>query len=159
MAQEPTFFSLWIGNNDVLSYATSGGIGVNQLGNFNPATYGGNDITDPTVFANTYSGIVDAMTANGAKGVVANIPYVNSVSFFTTVPTNPITALSLPASNSLQLNQLFGAINQITTALGQPNRFVTLLSDDANVATVEPNNPLLMVDQNLPNVIYYIFYL
>jgi lysophospholipase L1-like esterase len=152
VAQEPTFFSLWIGNNDVLSYATSGGIGVNQLGNFNPATYGGNDITDPTVFANTYSGIVDAMTANGAKGVVANIPYVNSVPFFTTVPTNPITALSLPASNSSQLNQLFGAINQITTASGQPSRFVTLLSDDANVATVEPNNPLLMVDQDLPNL-------
>src|SRR5690606_36015184 len=32
VAQNPTFFSLWIGNNDVLSYATSGGIGVNQTG-------------------------------------------------------------------------------------------------------------------------------
>ncbi|MBK8600061.1 MAG: G-D-S-L family lipolytic protein [Flavobacterium sp.] len=152
VAQNPTFFSLWIGNNDVLSYATSGGIGTNQTGNFDPATYGGNDITDPTVFANTYSGIVDAMTAGGAKGVVANLPYVNAVPFFTTVPTNPITALSLPASSSAQLNQLFGAINQITTAIGQPNRFVTLLSDDANIATVEPNNPLLIVDQALPNL-------
>lgn len=27
LAQDPTFFTLWIGNNDVLSYATSGGVG------------------------------------------------------------------------------------------------------------------------------------
>jgi len=35
--QNPTFFTLSeIGGNDVLSYATSGGIGVDQTGNFNP---------------------------------------------------------------------------------------------------------------------------
>ena len=28
VAQKPTFFSLWIGNNDVLSYATSAGVGA-----------------------------------------------------------------------------------------------------------------------------------
>src|SRR5690606_25792096 len=50
ISQQPTFFSLWIGNNDVLAYATSGGIGVNQAGNYDPSTYGGNDITDPAVF-------------------------------------------------------------------------------------------------------------
>jgi hypothetical protein len=152
VAQSPTFFSLWIGNNDVLSYATSGGIGTNQLGNLNPATYGSNDITDPNVFASAYTGLTDALTANGAKGVVANIPYVNSVPFFTTVPTNPIPATSIPAASSAQLNQLFGAVNQITTALGQPNRFVSLVSDDGNPATIEANNPLLIVDQSLPNL-------
>lgn len=152
VAQNPTFFSLWIGNNDVLSYATSGGTGTNQLGNLNPATYGGNDITDPTVFATVYSNLVNALTANGAKGVVANIPYVNSVPFFTTVPTNPIAANLIPAASSTQLNQLFGAINQITTATGQPNRFVTLVSDDGNPATVEPNNPLLIIDESLPSL-------
>ena len=47
MSMNPTFFTNWIGNNDVLAYATSGGVGVDQLGNLNPATYGSNDITDP----------------------------------------------------------------------------------------------------------------
>lgn len=152
VAQNATFFSLWIGNNDVLSYATSGGIGANQTGNLNPATYGSNDITDPNVFANAYTGLTDAMTANGAKGVVANIPYVNTVPFFTTVPTNPIPATSIPAASSAQLNTLFGAINQITTALGQPNRFNMLVSDDNDPSTVEPNNSLLIVDESLPNL-------
>ena len=152
VAQNPTFFSLWIGNNDVLSYATSGGIGTNQLGNLDPTTYGSNDITDPNVFATVYTNLTNALTANGAKGVVANLPYVNAVPFFTTVPTDPIPATSIPAASSAQLNQLFGAVNQITTALGQPSRFVSLVSDDANPATIEPNNPLLIVDESLPNL-------
>jgi lysophospholipase L1-like esterase len=153
VAQSPTFFSLWIGNNDVLSYATSGGTGVNQTGNSNPATYGSNDITDPTAFASVYNTLVNGLTANGAKGVVANIPYVTSVPFFTTVPTNPIPGL--PSASAAQLNQLFGAINQITTALGQPNRFVTIVADDNNAATTE-KNPLLIADESLPNLSTYI---
>ena len=149
MAQNATFFSLWIGANDVLSYATSGGNGANQLGNLNPATYGGNDITDPNVFASVYSNLVDGMTANGAKGVVANIPYVTSVPYFTTVPTNPIPGL--PPASAGQLNQLFGGINLALAASGLPARFVTLLSDDGNPATAEAN-PLLIFDESLPNI-------
>lgn len=86
----PTFFSLWIGNNDILSYATSGGVGVDQTGNPNVLSYGFNDITDPSVFAFTFQGLVDALTANGAKGVVATLPDVTSIPYFTTVPYNPI---------------------------------------------------------------------
>ena len=149
VAQSPTFFSLWIGNNDVLSYATSGGTGINQSGNLDPATYGGNDITDPNVFASVYSTLVNQLTANGAKGVVANIPYVTSVPFFTTVPTNPIPGL--PAASAGQLNALFGGINSALAGAGLPARFVTLVADDANPATVE-SNPLLIKDESLLNI-------
>jgi len=149
MAQNPTFFSLWIGNNDVLAYATSGGTGTNQAGNTNPATYGGNDITDPNVFASVYNTLVTQLTANGAKGVVANIPYVTSVPFFTTVPTNPIPGL--PAASAGQLNALFGGINAALAAYSMPPRFVTLVADDNNPATTE-NNPLLIKDKDLLDI-------
>jgi hypothetical protein len=148
-AQSPTFFSLWIGNNDVLAYATSGGTGTNQLGNLNPATYGGNDITDPNVFANVYSSLLDGLTANGAKGVVANLPYVSSAPFFTTVPTNPVPGL--PSANATSLNQLFGGINAALTSNGLPTRFATIVADDGNPATTE-KNPLLIVDETLINI-------
>jgi lysophospholipase L1-like esterase len=142
MAQNPTFFSLWIGNNDVLSYATSGGTGVNQQGNLNPATYGGNDITDPTVFATVYGTLLDQLTANGAKGVVANIPYVTTIPFFTTVPYNPVP---LDAATASSLNtQLLGAVKQILTAYGQGDRIATL----AEAA----NNPLLLKDESLADM-------
>ncbi len=108
VAQNPTFFSLWIGNNDILSYATSGGSGVDQTGNFDPSTYGSNDITDPNVFALVYSQQVDALTGSSAKGVLINIPEVTSIPYFTTVPTN---AIPLDAATAGQLNAQFGAYN------------------------------------------------
>lgn len=149
VAQDPTFFSLWIGGNDVLGYATSGGTGKNQTGNMNPATYGGNDITDPTVFASVYANIVTAMTAKGAKGVVANLPYVTALPFFTTVPTNAIPGLS--PSQAGQLNQLFGGINAALAGASLPARFATIVADDGNSKTTE-SNPLLIIDESLPNI-------
>lgn len=108
VAMNASFFSLWIGNNDVLSYATSGGVGENQAGNFDPSTYGPNDITDPNVFAGVYSGLLDALTANGAQGVAINIPYVNSAPYFTTIPHNPVP---LDAATAGQLNGAFAPYN------------------------------------------------
>jgi lysophospholipase L1-like esterase len=152
LAQSPTFFSLWIGGNDVLAYATSGGIGVNQTGNLNPATYGGNDITDPAVFANVYSGLVTKLTENGAKGVVANLPYVNALPFFTTVPYNPLTAsvlglgdVAVGNATIAALNaQLYGPLKQALTAFGAGDR-INLLSTTAA-------NPLLISDEKLTNL-------
>lgn len=139
VVQNPTFFSLWIGGNDVLSYATSGGVGVNRTGNLNPSTYGPNDITDPTVFDNVYNGLVNALTANGAKGVVANLPYINTLPYFTTVPYNPVP---LDAATANQLNtQLLGPVKQILTAYGQGDRIATLAAGTSN--------PLLIKDESL----------
>jgi len=112
VAQNPTFFSLFIGNNDVLSYATSGGIGEDQTGNLDPSTYGSNDITDPNVFASVYSQLVTALTGTGADGVLLNIPDVTSVPFFTTVPNN---ALVLDAATAASLTGFFQAVAGITT--------------------------------------------
>lgn len=77
IAQNPTFFSLWIGGNDVLGYATSGGDGSNP-------------ITPPATFDGAYAGLISQLTAGGRKGVVANLPYVSTLPFFKTVPHNPV---------------------------------------------------------------------
>jgi hypothetical protein len=141
VAQNPTFFSLWIGGNDVLGYATSGGT--------NDA-----DITPTAVFNSAYNGLITKLTVNGRKGVVANLPYVSTLPIFTAVPTNPIPALT--AAQSGPLNQLFGAINQIAAAANQPARFVTITTDDNNPATIESSNPLLIVDETLVDLSVYI---
>ncbi|WP_088340553.1 SGNH/GDSL hydrolase family protein [Robiginitalea sediminis] len=107
-AQGPSFFTLWLGNNDVLSFATSGGAGMDQAGNLDPSTYGGNDITDPNVFANVYNTVLQTLTANGAKGVVANIPDVTKIPFFTTVPHNPVP---LDEGTAALLNGAYAAYN------------------------------------------------
>lgn len=144
VAQTPTFFSLWIGGNDVLGFATSGGVGTNQTGNMNPATYGSNDITDPTVFASVYNTLVNGMTANGAKGVVANLPYVNTLPFFTTVPSSPLSPAALGANLATLNAQLYGPLKQALTVFGAGDR-INLLSATAA-------NPLLIRDESLPNL-------
>jgi hypothetical protein len=152
VAQAPTFFSLWIGGNDVLGYATSGGIGVNQTGNSNPATYGSNDITDPTVFASVYNTLVTSLTAGGAKGVVANLPYVNTLPYFTTVPFNPLTASVLGGGNVAvgqatitQLNTLlYGPLKSALTYLGAGDRI--------NLLSTTVANPVLIKDESITNL-------
>lgn len=110
VAQNPTFFSLWIGANDVLAYATSGGTGVYQTENLDPTTYNGNDITNPTVFANTLDAILQALKPDGSsvKGVIANLPNVTDIPFFTTVPHNPVP---LDAATAALLNASYAAYN------------------------------------------------
>lgn len=146
MSLKPTFFTNWIGSNDVLAYALSGGTGVNQEGNFNPATYGGNDITDPQVFAGAYSTIMNTLTSNGAKGVVATIPYVTSIPHFTTVPYSPLTAELLGGEAVVnQLNtQLLGPIKQILSAIGEGSRI--------QLYDPKGSNPLLIQDETLTDV-------
>lgn len=112
LAQNPTFFSLWIGNNDVLGYATTGGVGQDQTGNMDPSSYGTNDITDPNVFAAVYSQMVTALAENGREGVLINIPDVTTVPFFNTVPNN---ALVLDAETAANLTGFFQAVAGIFT--------------------------------------------
>ena len=107
VAQNPTFFSLLAGDNDVLSYAVSGGTGVDQTGNPDVSTYGKEDITDPIVFKSTYDTIVSRMVETGAGGVLLNIPDVTTIPYFTTIPNN---ALVLDAEKAAGLTGFFQAV-------------------------------------------------
>ncbi len=77
---ESTFFSFWLGNNDVLGYATKGAV-------YNPADPKDriNMLTDVPTFTYGYNQFIEALTAKGAKGVVATIPDVTAIPYFTTV--------------------------------------------------------------------------
>lgn len=82
LALQPTFMSVWIGANDVLGYATSGGTTGTD-----PATH--SLPTDIPTFTYLYDLTMSALLngAPNAKFVVANIPDVTSIPFFTTAPT------------------------------------------------------------------------
>ena len=113
LAQSPTFFTLSeVGGNDVLGYALSGGSGIdrseNTPENLDPTNYGSNDITNPNVFANVFNSMITNLTANGAKGVVANVPYITNLANFTTVPYNPVP---LDAATATAVNNAYAAYN------------------------------------------------
>ncbi len=137
-AQNPSFFSLWIGNNDVLGFAASGGAGEDQTGNLDPTSYGGSDITDPNVFASVYDGLLQALTANGADGVVINIPDVNALPYFTTVPYNPLDPTNPDFGPQIPtLNTIFGAINQVYDFLGVTGRSIEFSESAASAVVIK----------------------
>jgi len=147
----PTFFTNWMGSNDVLAYALGGGanedgntpaLDHNQTGNINPATYGANDITNSNVFAQVYSTITNSLAQNGAKGVVATIPNVTSIPYFTTVPYNPITAEVINANpQSATLIALYNFLSVATNGRIAPLK-------TGNTQT----NPILITDVDLPDL-------
>ncbi len=125
MAQSPTFFTLWAGNADVLGYALSGGDGTSP-------------ITDQPTFDFAIGTLVTTLTSSGAKGVMANIPYVTSIPHFTTVPHNPLNP-SNPAFGPLipTLNTIFGSLNQIYAAIGQPGRSIVFSETEASAVVIK----------------------
>lgn len=143
MTKNPTFFTNWIGANDVLSYATNGGAKPdgttpaddhNTTGNINPLTYGPNDITNTNLYESTYRNMINTLTNGGAKGVVCTIPSVTSIPYFTTVPFAPLSPTALGGATTIAtLNaQLYGPLDAIFTALGEPNRVNPLSATSAN---------------------------
>ena len=150
LAQSPTFFTLSeIGGNDVLSYALSGGSGVNQIGNFDPSTYGSTDITDPNVFANVFNGMVAALTANGAKGVVANVPYITDLANFITVPYNPIP---LDAATATAVNAGYAQYNGGLLVAQSYSMIDAAEVAKRTITFAAGQNAVVIVDEDLTNL-------
>lgn len=123
----PTFFSLWVGNNDVLGYATSGGI--------DPITpFAGTPGLD---FSGSYTAALQTIMASADKGVLANIPDIASAAFFTTVPYNPIVLTDENLVN--QLNAAYKPYNDGMEALGLPYRINWVIGA----------NPMVIVDADM----------
>ncbi len=80
-ALNPTLLTLWIGNNDVLGYATSGG--------FSPAAP-----TSSAQFTAFYRALADSLKSLKTKVVVANLPDVTAIPFFNTI--GPKLAIGTP---------------------------------------------------------------
>lgn len=132
MAQSPTFFSLWIGNNDVLGYATSGGDGTNP-------------ITDQAMFTGAYNMLVSTLTSAGAKGVVANIPNITDLPHFRTVPYNPLSPTNPAFAPQIPvLNAKFAPLNQAFDYLGVPERKMVFSETAASAVVIH--------DETLPNI-------
>ena len=151
--QQPTLFTISeIGGNDVLGYATSGGSGVDQTGNFNPATYGQNDITDPNVFAASLNGIVQALSASGGNGLVANLPTITSLPHFTTVPHNPLDPTNEAYGPLIPtLNTVYGALNGVYAFL-QSQGAITDAAARTITFSETAASAVVIKDENLPDL-------
>ena len=146
LSQNPTFFSLLIGGNDVLGYATGGGVTTTESAST------GNNITPNATFDGAYNALASQLAAGGKKGVVANLPYVSTLPYFTTVPYNPVT---LNATQVAQLNSGFASYNG-GLAFAVANLGLSQAeADRRKVVFVVGKNPVIIVDNYLTNLTAY----
>lgn len=89
-SQNHTFFTFSLGNNDVLGYATNGAV------NDGPTS----TLTSTALFNTLLNNYVTTLTAKGQKGVLATIPDVTSVPYFTTVTRQALLAAVNAASTT-----------------------------------------------------------
>jgi hypothetical protein len=112
----PTFFTLELGDNDVLLYALSGGTT--------------DSITNPATFYFAMKTVLGSLLATGASGVMANIPDITSIPYFTTVPYNGLV---------IARQSLADSINMAMGLYGLPFHYVP------------GQNPFLINDPSSPN--------
>ncbi|MFS4456474.1 G-D-S-L family lipolytic protein [Maribacter sp. 2304DJ31-5] len=141
LAQDPTFFTLWAGNNDVLGYATGGGAGVDQTGNTDPSTYASGDISDPDVVAGSIDGMLQALTANGAKGAIVNLPDITTLPYFTVVPYNPLDPTNETFGPQITtLNATFAQLNAVFSFLNVPERAISFSENSASALVIKDDS-------------------
>src|SRR6056297_244446 len=138
ISSDPTFFTLWIGNNDVLGYASSGATRPEIL-------------TSQSNFQAQFSATISRlMTETTASGVVANIPPILATPVFRAVPYN---AIELSAEEAEALNTNFTTLNAVFDGMAD-NTFLfgDFTQEDADrrkISYQAGNNPILIIDPAL----------
>nr|WP_319398226.1 hypothetical protein [uncultured Carboxylicivirga sp.] len=101
VAANATFISLWIGGNDVLGYALAGGEG--------------DMITPASSFDDYMTLISQSLFSNDKKGVIANVPGIEALPYFSYIPYNVV---EIDQATADALNQAYSQYNQISDTYG-----------------------------------------
>jgi len=112
VAKNPTFFTVMLGLNDVLNFALKGAASE-SITPVNGAVGVG--------FEASINNVVNKLTANGAKGVIANIPSIKSMAYFNTIAWN---ALKLDATNAAALSQFYSTLSPTVNFQEGTNGFI-----------------------------------
>jgi len=124
LAQTPTFFTVRLGEQDILNSATKGGTVALPISN-GPAGVG---------FDGSLDEALSALSGTGAKGMIADIPNVLDYPFFNTIPYD---GLDIDAAQAITLNQVFNPLG-ISFQVGK------------NAFTIEDPNTPFNVRKMLP---------
>ena len=137
LATSPSFFTYWLGNNDILGYAVGGG--ANEA-----------SITSQANFQTALQQSLGALVQSGAEGVVLTLPPFILLPYFRAVPYNAIP-MTDPATVSL-LNSNFAQVNGVFDLLASQS---LITQTDANRRKVQYQlgaNPILMHDDALTDL-------
>ena len=120
----PTFFTMWLGANDVLGYALAGGQGdgTGFALPIGPNYYNSNDISPYSLFDTCYDKAINVAISTGATGALINIPDITSLPYFTTIPIDGLNITRQGQADTLQ--KLWGSVTNKVFQLGHNNYIV-----------------------------------
>ena len=99
-----TFFSAWLGMEDIYEYARQGGEGTT--------------IMSPALFSNYLDSVFSRLRQNGAKGCIANIPDFRSFPYYTLIPWN---GADLTASKADSLTDIYATAGLTNIVFSEGN--------------------------------------
>jgi len=138
VAVQPTFFSLWIGANDVLGYAVSGASNEAIL-------------TSTGDFQTAYGAVINTLMASTqASGVVMDIPFFLGLPYFQAVPYNAIPVTDQASVDAL--NAAYAAYNGgLQLAVGN-NLITQEEADRRTISFAIGANAFVMEDESLTDL-------
>ena len=146
LAADGTFHTLWIGNNDVLGWVSSGGAGpdgeVTAGAEASPTA-----LTSIANFEAAFNGTLTALTAGGADVAVINIPNILATPLLQAVQWNSIP---LDEATATALNEGFAGLNAALDGLVAIGELTQEQADQRKVSyEAGENNPILAIDDSL----------
>jgi hypothetical protein len=105
--RNPTFFVAWPGMQDVLNWATQGG--YNRT------------LPNPADFRLALDSILQVLNAAGAQGVLATLPEIDHLPYFTTIPAR---ALTLNQDKADSLNDIYTLVGANVNFIAGDNGFI-----------------------------------
>lgn len=125
----PTFFTLWIGNNDVMLNAIFGG-------NSSPVP-----ITGENEFRTAMDSIMTALLRKNAKGVVLNLPDISSLPYFSTIKPNE---LALNETQATSLNVYWRDVKNLPVRFHQGTDNYFVIQDGNEIRQIRNGEMLLL---------------
>jgi hypothetical protein len=157
--KDRTFFSIWIGGNDLVQYSSQGGLGVvrkadDPISSYNPivtqpdgSKLTTRDLTAPETFDKIYSELVDKFMEGGSQGILASLSNVIDLPFFTAIPSQSITLTQKEAD---QLNLTYKAYNKSLERIANPApELKTEIEKRKIVFKAGDHNGAVIIDEDL----------
>jgi hypothetical protein len=123
----PTFFSLYVGLDEVMAYAKAGGKNATLL--------------TESQFQVLYSPIIDQVTSVCNQGIVSTLPDVTDMPYFTTIPYN---GLNLDEAGAESLNQVYNPIGLFFNVGANPFVIEDPSAGVFGVRKMEPGEKILL---------------
>lgn len=155
-AAEGSFFTVWLGGNDVLSWARVGGAAPDGEENPEAEQTDPNTMTSINSFTQAYANVINSLLAANteARGVAITIPSITLLPFFRAVTYDPI---ALDQANADALNAGYAEYNQGVQAAAQ---FGLITAEEAALRNISFNvttnanetNAVVILDDELSDI-------